>query len=113
MEILHPRVSNRVQSSINGRQLYGRDYAGARIHSLINWLAEENEIFRCLLLTLISVKLLLLIDDASGRKRLAYPEPAWIHAQDFRGKCWHVTGSAEQKIKPHLFSIIIAICAQE
>lgn len=66
----------RVQSSINRRQLYGRDYAGAGIHSLINWLAEENEIFRCLLLTLISLKLLLLMDDASGRRRLAYPEPA-------------------------------------
>lgn len=74
MEILHPRVSNRVQSSINGSQLYGRDYAGAGIHSLINWLAEENEIFRCLLLTLISLKLLLLM-DALGR-RLAYPGPA-------------------------------------
>lgn len=68
-------MSNRVQSSINTRQLYSRDYAGEGIHSLINWLAEENEIFCCLLLTLISLKLLLLM-DASGRRRLAYPEPA-------------------------------------
>lgn len=75
MKILHPHVSNKVQSSINGSQLYGRDYAGAGIHSLINWLAEENEIFRCLLLTLISLKLLLLM-DASGRRRLTYAEPA-------------------------------------
>lgn len=106
----------RVQSSINGRQLYGRDYAGAGIHSLINWLAEENEIFRCLLLTLISLKLLLLMDflrKEEARLPRTSRGCAWIHAQDFRGKCWHVTGSAEQKIKPHLFSIIIAICAQE
>lgn len=62
------------QSSVDRHQLHGKAYADTGIHTLINCLAGENETFHCLLLTLISLKLLLLM-DAQGRRRPTYREP--------------------------------------